>query len=461
MLDLKLTLAIISAKLLTKLIKLTNRGGGTAAPGLLALNLEPELIKRLVSKLPRGAVIISGTNGKTTTARILATILDQTKIKMIHNRAGSNLLRGIASAIITKSTLFGKIDAEMAIFEVDEATLPLILEQITPRVLVLTNLFRDQLDRYGEVNTISTKWKNALEKLPATTQVILNADDPAIAQLGDNLKAQVKYYGIEDISHNVGAVSRFADSKYCGYCATPLDYELVYISHLGKYSCPSCQKVRPQPEFTAVEIKFSGLKGTNLTVKLEGGRIQLNVPIPGLYNVYNILAATAVAFTLKIPLLQIKKGLVGFRAAFGRVEELKIDNHPVLMFLVKNPTGFNEVLRTLFSDQDQKQLLIAVNDLVADGRDVSWLWDVDFERMQGLVENLSVTGLRAYDIGLRLKYAGINNVQVESNFSAALTNAFIALKPGQILYILPTYTAMLELRKKLAKIAKTGHFWED
>ncbi len=453
--------AIILAKLTSQIIKLSKKGGGTALPGIISLTIDPKIIKSLTSQLPKGVVIISGTNGKTTTARILATILSNAHIKFIHNRAGSNLLRGIAATLVQKSTFNGKIDAQIALFETDEATLPLLIERTTPAVIIITNLFRDQLDRYGEIDTIYQKWQKAVSGLPKNSILLLNADDPAIAALVKSTNASVFYYGIDDKRVGDNKLSRFADSKYCSWCATPLDYELVYISHLGHYTCKNCGQKRPQVTFISDSINLMGLSGSQFNLHLKNQLLPINFGIPGLYNIYNALAAASAAYLLSIDHQTIKKSLESFKAAFGRVEELNIDHRKVIMFLVKNPTGFNEVIRTLFAEVNKKSLLIAVNDLLADGRDVSWLWDVDFEKMADKTDKVIAAGTRAYDLGLRLKYAGVSDVIIKQGLNEALTELFIAAGENQTVYILPTYTAMLEIRKKLAKVSKTGHFWED
>jgi len=459
--NLLLFIAIIFAKLLKIAIKLGKRGGGTAAPGLLALKIYPRLIEDLSSKLENGSVIISGTNGKTTTCRIISSILNEAKIETIHNRAGSNLERGIASTLIDRTSLTGKIKAKTGLFEVDEAVLPSAISKIKPKIVILTNLFRDQLDRYGEVDKTRRFWKEALKKLPSTATIILNADDPGIAHLGHNLKAKVVYFGIEDETFGQKELFRSADTKYCATCSTLLTYELVFASHLGKYTCKTCQSQRPKPQIWAAKIRLLGIEKSEVLVRAQKERFSLTLSAGGLYNVYNLLAAVAAAKALEIDKKAITGGVEKFKAVFGRIEKFQIQERKILMFLVKNPTGFNEVIRTIFETNDKKNVLIAINDLLADGRDVSWLWDVDFEKLADKVKNIVTCGIRAKDMSLRLKYAGIDGATATENIKEAIEKIVHETKNGEVIYFLPTYTAMLETRKILTKMGNAKRFWED
>jgi len=456
-----LFIAIFSAKFLKIVIKLSKRGGGTAAPGLLALKIYPRLIENLSLKLEDGSVVISGTNGKTTTSRIISSILNEAKIAVIHNRSGSNLERGIASTLIDHTGLTGKIKSKIGLFEVDEAVLPSAIAKIKPKIVILTNLFRDQLDRYGEVDKTRRLWKEALEKLPPTTTVILNTDDPGIAHLGHYLKTKVVYFGIEDETFGQKELFRSADTKYCATCSTPLTYELVFASHLGKYTCKTCQSERPKPQVWAAKIKLLGIEKSEVIVRAQKERFNLNFSAGGLYNIYNILAAVAAAKALEIDKRVITGGVEKFKTVFGRIEKFQIQGRKILMFLVKNPTGFNEVIRTIFETTDKKNVLISINDLLADGRDVSWLWDVDFEKLDGKVKNMVTCGIRAKDMSLRLKYAEIDGVTVTEKIKEAIEKIFDQTKKAEEIYFLPTYTAMLETRKILTKMSNAKRFWED
>jgi len=456
----RLLLAILTGKLTALAIKLSKKSGGTALPGLLTLKIEPDFLAKLANSFP--SIVISGTNGKTTTARIISSILEEKKLNIIHNRAGSNLERGIVSTLLKHSSLFGHVQADFGLWETDEAALPKILAKVKPRVIILTNLFRDQLDRYGEVDTLRKNWLTALKKLSGKTTIVLNADDPGIAHLGHNLNCQVIYFGLEDKNVCQGDLSRSADTKYCAYCTTPLTFEIVFASHLGKYFCPKCQKRRPETQVFAQNIKLQGAEESKLSLFLNNHHLPITFQAGGLYNIYNLLAAAAVASALKIPDNQIKNGIEKFTTAFGRIEKIEIEGKKIFLFLVKNPTGFNEVIRTIFADPKPKKILIAVNDLIADGRDISWLWDVDFEKLVGKISLAVISGTRAKDMNLRLKYAGVKSKTWEiDNLKKAIHMAIKQTKKGESIYFLPTYTAMLETKKILAQMGHTESFWEN
>lgn len=458
----RLHLAILAGKTTHLATRALRRGGGTAAPGLIAERINPNLLRQLTQSLPYGSVIISGTNGKTTTSRLLSFILQASGLRAIHNRSGSNLTRGLASTLVTTANLAGGLRADIGLFEVDEGALPTAALQIKPRVLILTNLFRDQLDRYFEVDQILLKWRQMLGKLPESTIVCLNADDPRLAQLGTYAKGPVVYFGIAESSHKLEKLPQAIDVMGCPDCNSQLAYEEVYLSHQGKYFCSSCHFRRPDLQVKASKIELKGLSGTSLELTTPNGKIHLEIGVPGFYNVYNGLAAAAGAAALGANLTAVERGIASFHAAFGRIERIPIGEKEILLTLVKNPTGFNEVLRMLGSTEHE-YLLLALNDLLADGTDVSWIWDVELEKLADQKTPVTVSGIRAWDLANRLKYAGVNPslIQVQGNITTALHQALDNTPPGKTLYILPTYTAMLELRQNLVKSGNVGEFWED
>jgi len=452
--------AILFGKFVKFFIKKLHLGGATAAPGLAALKIDRQLIAKMSKNFPQGSIIITGTNGKTTTSRMLASIFKKQGLEPIHNRTGSNLLRGIASTLIENSNLSGKIKNDIAIWEIDEAVMPQATNQIAPKVIVITNLFRDQLDRFGEVNKLRKIWKDAVKKLNKKDILILNADDPQVASLSQSTKAKVIFFGLSDTNWGSLTLPRVADARFCPSCATPLNYKTVYISHMGDYSCPKCIVRRPKPNIFAQEIQSVEEEKADFRLVTPNGQVEIKLSVGGLYNIYNALAAASAAWTQNINLETIKNGLVNFKAAFGRVEKFEIDGKILWLYLVKNPTGFNEVIKTLFSDREKKDVLIAINDLTADGKDVSWLWDVDFENLQNKTGKIFLTGIRALDMALRLKYAQIGKpALVENNLEKALKAGIE--QSEEKLFILPTYTAMLELRKILNKMGHGVKFWED
>lgn len=423
----------ILGKLIIFISKLLNLGNGSTWPGHVALSVNKDFIKDVLNSNPQlKTILIAGTNGKTTTSKLIRTILENNEIRVIHNESGANLINGIASVLIQNVSAFGKTNASYAIFEIDENTLPLILKEINnPDFILILNLFRDQLDRYGEVNTIAAKWKSALEKLTSETTLILNADDPQIAYLASHLKGvNVKYFGINS-KNKTDKHQHASDSTYCPNCGEKLIYNAVYFSHLGDWHCKKCDLKHPPKIFTDSPI----------------------YPLVGMYNDYNTNAAVLLAKQIGIDEKIIKNALQNFKPAFGRQEDLEIDGKKVKIFLSKNPTSFNESLRTIASLR-AKNLLIVLNDRIPDGRDVSWIWDIDIEEYIKGFNEIIISGDRAFDMGLRIKYSSklqITNFkfQIEEDLKKAIALSLRKTPKSETLYILPTYSAMLEVRKIL------------
>lgn len=475
-----LAAAVSAGKVSALATRLFGRGGGTALPGLVAQTVYPGVLRAITAQLPNGSLMVSGTNGKTTTSRMVASILEAARLLPLHNRSGSNLERGLISTVIGAANPGGSLPStyRSGLFEVDEAAMPAVLLAVRPRVLLLNNLFRDQLDRYGELDTIYSKWRAVLPRLSPESRLVLNADDPAIAALSitQGLRANLFTFGIEDPRYTLSELPHAADSISCPRCNSPLDYSLILLSHLGHWRCSKCGLERPKPDIAATRVKLNGTSSSQVSVQTPQGKVDITVKVPGLYNVYNALAAVAATLAFGVSLEHIKAGLESFTAAFGRIERVSIPgegDRSLLMALVKNPVGFNEVLRMLFPLDDDtlesqpRNLLIVINDLIADGRDVSWLWDVDFEVLatssQG-VNSVHVSGIRATDMANRLKYAGVDTAKIHTDptMDAALDAAIQSLPAGQTLYVLPTYTAMLSFRKLLhGKGWVQSQFWED
>jgi len=441
----------------------SGRGGGTTLPGRVLLRMEPEAIARLGDRLDRGTTIVSATNGKTTTAGMIASILAVDGRHPVHNRAGSNMTWGVATALLEQR-------GEEGLFEVDEAWLPRVAEQLDPALIVLGNLFRDQLDRYGEMEALADDWAGTVAARVGLTAFVLNADDPLIADLGRDPEGErregVLYFGIEDASQALPELQHAFDAKHCRRCGHPYAYERAFVGHLGHYSCPNCGARRPEPEVAATQIELHGMDGSRTRVRTPSGEIELNLPLPGLYNVYNALAAVAAGLRLGVAPERIAAALGEMRAAFGRVETIDVSGTPVSILLIKNPAGANEVLRTLMLESREHSsegegivLWIALNDRIADGRDVSWIWDADFELLTSGVRRVVCSGTRAPEMALRLKYAGWPEeaIEVVPGIEASL-DAAVAGARGR-LFALPTYTALLELRKLLADRGLAKEFW--
>ena len=457
--DLKLFLAILAGKSLAFVIRLFS-GGATAAPGLIALKIDPDLVRKLNRKIKLGSVIVSGTNGKTTTARLTYDVLS-IKYKVIHNRQGSNLLRGIASTLISNSSIFGKLKFDLAIWEVDEATLPESIKNVYPQTIVLLNLFRDQLDRYGEVDSTRTRWQKALKTLPKNTTLILNCDDPGISILEKSFAGKKIFFGVSDNQVKLPAVAIVADVKHCLVCSAGLIFTAQLSAHLGHYRCSKCNFKRPTPDISATNLMFKPDFSTSISLSSSGLTSTVNYSLPGLYNVYNVLAATAVSSRYNIDFLKVKNKIGEFSAAFGRFQKTKIKSRKLVTFLIKNPAGANEVIRTI-SKLSKINLLVILNDKIPDGRDVSWVWDTDWEILKDKVDNVFISGIRRFDMALRLKYAGFklskNNIYKEVNYS--IVNTLQKLSTKDTLIVLPTYTALLDVQKTLNRAGEKVSKWQ-
>ena len=455
-----LSAKIFAARAVGELARRAGRGGGTSLPGKVLMRLAPGAIAELGSRLPRGSVILSATNGKTTTAAMIASVLDGAGISLVHNRAGANMAGGVASTLLAAARPGGGIDGELGLFEVDEFWLESVTEELKPRAVLLSNLFRDQLDRYGELETIADRWAAVVGSLPPAARLALNADDPLIADLGRD-RTDVVYFGVQDPSVAMPEMQHASDSKHCRRCGAAYVYDVVYLGHLGVYRCPSCGAERPAPAVAAERIALDGTRGSSFDLVTPLGRARVELPLPGLYNVYNALGAAALCLSLEVPLKVVVAGLAGVRAAFGRAERIAIGDVELQVLLIKNPAGANEILRTLVIEPGELDLLAVLNDRTADGRDVSWVWDADFEVLADRVRRVTCAGTRAAELAVRLKYAGVpsERLHVVPAVAAALDEA-VADAPSGRLYALPTYTALLELRGVLADRGQAVPFWE-
>ena len=436
------------------------RGGGTSLPGKVLLRLRPEALAELGAELPHGVTLISATNGKTTTARLVSSCARQAGWSLAANPSGANLLSGVATALLDAR---GRRPApEAGLFEVDEAALPEVARQLRPRVLVLMNLFRDQLDRYGELETIAARWAVMVAAMPAGSTPVLNADDPAVAELADG-RPRALTFGIDDPSVALTALPHAADSIRCRACAAPLSYSIVTLGHLGHWRCEGCGASRPEPDVRAVRVELRGVHGLGLRIETPEGPVEAEIALPGVHNAYNATAAVAAALAMGIPHAALAPGLEASPAAFGRGERVRLDGRELVLLLTKNPTGTNETVRTILLDDGRPHLLIALNDRIADGHDVSWIWDVDYEPLLERAASLTVTGDRAYDLALRVRYSGVgaDRMTVVPDPEAALDAAVAAVPPGGTLYVLPTYTAMLGLRETLVRRGAAEAFWRE
>ena len=508
------------------LSRATGRGGGTSLPGMVLNRLEPGALARLGGGLGGGAVYISATNGKTTTARLLSACLRADGRDVTANAAGANLASGVTAALLARerrdrkqrtgdrmrrlghhnggdpATRCGGI----GVFEVDEAALAPIAGALQPRAVVLMNLFRDQLDRYGELETIAARWEVLCRSRslgPATT-LVLNADDPALAHLGsvrtrepmfqpywpegapeaagaetsepfwppalERIGADppnVVLFGIDDPAVGRPDLPHAADTVRCGNCGGPLSHDLVTVGHLGHWRCEGCGLARPRPHISARRVRLDGLDRLELTVAGTGGPggadLEVSAGLGGLHNAYNVTAAVAAATALGVPPEAVRAGAAEVQAAFGRAEQVSHAGRNLRLLLAKNPTGANENIRCLLAEPAPLHLLVVLNDRTADGRDPSWIWDVDYEPLWERAGSVTLAGDRCWELALRFSYGGLepDRFQVRESLHEALDSAVAATPPGGALYALPTYTGLLDLRAELVRRGATHDFWQE
>ncbi len=429
---LRLGFAVSVAKSATLVVRSLRLGAASVLPGAVAVRLQPQLLELLSTQVKGGIILVAGTNGKTTTSLFLSEILERKGYRVAHNKAGANLVNGLMTALMDSTNFLGTLDVDYAILEVDENIVAKVVAPIQPKLILCLNLFRDQLDRYGEVDTISKRWSKAIATLPKDTIVVANADDPTICYLGQQLQQRVSFFGLNEPEQYLEAIPHAVDSTYCPRCGHALDYKGVYLSHMGEYTCPQCGFTRSTPTLNSREWS------------------QILI---GLYNKYNTLAAATAAIELGIDEATIRETIPNFQPAFGRAEELKINNKKVRILLSKNPVGTNETIRVVTQSTDKTTLLV-LNDRIQDGEDVSWIWDVDTEKLVQRGGTLIVSGDRAYDMALRLRYSepqikGNFKLIVEEDLRTAINTALEHTPDNEILHILPTYTAMLDVREVL------------
>ncbi len=520
--SLRAGIAVVGGRTAGALSRRLHLGGGTSVVGLVAQRMYPNIVGHLATQLEHGSVVVTGTNGKTTTSGFIGAILSDAGLRVWRNREGSNLMGGIASSLVIRALPNGHLrrgGRAISILEVDEAVVPQAVQSVPARVITFTNLFRDQLDRFGEVDSVAARWQQTLSTLSTDTILVLNADDPTTAYLGEMFTGRVVYFGIDDpaldlsTQHRADERHQVIDTRTCPRCGGEYSYELRFFSHMGHYQCTGCGRRRPQPDVRAVKVRSDDFDRMRIdiasSVKVATAKQQqeIIIPLPGIYNVYNALAATAVAQALEIGWEPIVTGIEQFKPIFGRGERLQIEGRTLRLLLAKNPTGFNEVLRTLFSEGARRHVLFVLNDNIADGRDISWIWDVDFERAVHQTMTLVVAGSRALDLALRLKYAGIaqdemtivtisplramkrDTAQTTSNkrqrknrsmriaeetggealnavatqrygIAEALDRAVRQTPVGETLFVVPTYTGLLEIQRELERRGLTPHYWE-
>lgn len=460
--------AVAAAKVAARAIRLLGAGLGSNLPGRIARKVAPAVLTSLSSQARRGVIAVTGTNGKSTTSGLLSSVLRTAGWNLVHNRQGANLVTGITASLIDASTWDGSIDADYCLFEIDEAALPVIAREVKIGTILVTNLFRDQLDRFGELDTTAKLISKGITI--NGSQSVLNADDPNVSQLAPDCKHF--YFGIETLSASEsdganGACEsaegmipppQVTELAYCGACEAEIAYEKVFYGQLGHWRCTKCDYKRPAPQMVARQVEVTAT-GSRFNLHLEGTPlvVDIKLSLPGLFNVYNALAAAAAASTLGVTLESIKQGLQRYTTLFGRSEKISVHGKPVLIQLIKNPAGATQAVAAAAQDSDAR-ILIAINDNLADGRDISWLWDADFEQLaaHGNKNEIVVSGQRAEDMAVRMKYAGVDQSKITCipKLDKALSYSLENTRIEQTLWILPTYTCLLELQRVMKSL---GH----
>ena len=456
MTQLRKTAAVWAGKATGTISRITRRGGGTTLPGDVARAIDPRILTRLAQDLTYGTIVITGTNGKTTTARLVTWLLEGAGHRVVSNRAGANLIFGATAAALNRAGTDGRLKADWAVFEIDEASLPKAVEELQPRTTLVLNLFRDQLDRYGELESIAKKIEKALAAQPGSAKTILNADDPRVAEVGLNLPNKPTWFGLDDPRIAQKTLPHAADARTCPKCGASLIFDAVYVGHDGVYHCPNGHFERPKPDIAATNIKLNAFERVAMTIE----NTPVEMPLGGLYNCYNVLAAFATACSIDLEATYIVERLKTFKAAFGRQERVDFRGRHLILVLSKNPAGFNETLRTAVDLAQGKNFVFGLNDRKADGTDVSWIWDVDFELLKDHATLIIPAGVRAHDLAVRMKYADLGAEEPQTEPDKALDLLIKCTNEGDTAYLLCTYTAMLDLRAELVRRGWAQPYWE-
>lgn len=447
------TLAVVAGKLSAGAIRVMRLGLASNLPGKVSRRIASSVLGHLASQARNGVLAVSGTNGKSTSSGLVASILAAAGMKLVHNRQGANLATGITACVVDASSWAGGLDADYCLFEIDEAALPVVAREVAIDCVLVTNLFRDQLDRFGELDTTARLISKGI--LQNKSFAVLNADDPNVAQMVPECRRL--FYGVNGTAVAESSCNTEFDSylcradsselSYCGKCGEEYTYTMRFYGQLGHYKCSSCGNERPKPDVIADELRVAA---TGSSFKLIYGAtiLDIDLPLPGMFNVYNALGAAALCFKLGINPETIKSGLSAYSTLFGRSEKVSLNGKEILIQLIKNPAGASQAVRAAAADPHAR-FLIAINDNYADGRDVSWLWDADFEQLSDANGPFVVSGHRCYDMAVRLKYAGVDpaRISVDPSLDNALDKALSLCAVGDTLWLMPTYTCLLDLQK--------------
>ena len=449
----RLALAISAGKLVGASGRILGIGGGTSLPGMVARRIDPDVLKAVMIGSTAKKIVITGSNGKTTTSRMIAEMAKESGNRLSHNRSGSNLLQGVTSVAVNFANVFGQLESDVLVFEIDEGTMQHVIPEIQPDVVVITNIFRDQLDRFGELYAVARSLDKVLEGLPETSTIVLNGNDPQVANFGINAKAQRVFFGLNTTEVGTPVPESSADVIRCIHCQEDLEYKVAYLSHLGLYSCPNCGYTLPPLDIAATSVKLAadGKSPTQATLSTPQGELHIEIPLPGVHNVYNAAAAIGAALAAGFPKEKLPAALAKLQPAFGRLEEIQAGDQTIYLAFVKNPTSFNLIMRLIQQHPSQKHLLLAASHTVVDGEDFSWLWDIELEEIAPDVVDAVCSGNKPEELAMRLKYAEVPSERIrmivdrEQALDAALRNAG------------PTGS----LRRIMQKRGWVKHFWKE
>ncbi|SHG49629.1 UDP-N-acetylmuramyl tripeptide synthase [Thermosyntropha lipolytica DSM 11003] len=437
-------IAIMLGKIVWFILKILGRQA-TVLPGRVARLIDRDILKKLSRNISEEIIVITGTNGKTTTSNMLAGILKEKGYRIVHNQAGANMLTGITTAFIKETDIKGRKKHHYAILETDEANVPLLLNEVKPRMILITNFFRDQLDRYGELDHTVRLIKESIKG--KSLELVLNADDPMVAHLASDTGATAWYYGFSDTDYDSLESRESREGRYCIFCGHEISYRRYHYAQLGSFFCPKCGYHNPEPHFTGYDLSLQG------GISLRINDLKITSSYQGFYNAYNILAAVAAAKLLGIENEVIEQAIKKYLPPSGRMETFIINGKPAVLVLVKNPTGLNQTLHTLQYDKRSKDVFFALNDNAADGRDVSWIWDADVEMINDINYKMVIcSGKRSGDIAVRMKYAGVDSerIIIRTLLKEGIEEALRS--EGETAYILSTYTALFACRDILQEL---------
>ena len=458
----RLAAAVSAGKLTGSIARFVGRGGGTSAPGMVARTIDAGVLRKVVGASAARKVLVTGSNGKTTTCRMVSALVEADGRRVIQNRTGSNLVQGVTSVAVRGADVLGRLNTDVLVFEIDEATVRTVAPEIEPDVTLVTNIFRDQLDRFGEIYSVAGALETMAAELPATATLVVNGDDPMVAAFAARAAARTLAFGIETDEVGFDVPEHAADTVRCVRCQHNLVYTRAYLSHLGAYHCPSCGLSRPPLDIAVTSVTTTP-GGVDIQLRTPTGQVDVSLALTGVHNVYNAAAAIATGVALQLDLHNAARALSALRPAFGRLEEIRAGDRTIVLAFVKNPISYNATLRAIAQSDVEKHVLAVHSNTTVDGEDFSWLWDVELEAIAPQIRWVLASGTKSAEVAMRYKYAGLTEEQIETvpDVRSALDRALARVEPGGTLHVLAGYTPMRELRRIMQQRKWVRAFWEE